>query len=70
MLKLKNLFQRNLRGNHFLNKNFFFAKKFSSIISVDMGATNTCIALLESGGPRVIENAEGKKIEKKLKYLF
>lgn len=40
-------------------------KRFSAI-GVDMGATNTCIAIVEPSGPRVIENAEGK--ENKNKY--
>lgn len=33
-------------------------KRFS-VIGLDMGGTNTCIAVMELGGPRVIENAEG-----------
>jgi molecular chaperone DnaK len=35
-----------------------FFKQFS-VIGLDMGGTNTCIAVLEPNGPRVIENAEG-----------
>lgn len=59
MLKYKNLFRKATIQSNFLKLNQFY-KRFSSIISVDMGATNTCIAILEAGGPRVIENAEGK----------
>jgi len=63
MLKFKNLLRRTaLRSNIYKLDQVY--KRFSSIISVDLGATNTCIAILEAGGPRVIENAEGKFKEK------
>ena len=29
------------------------------IIGIDLGTTNSCIAVMEGGGPRVVENAEG-----------
>jgi molecular chaperone DnaK (HSP70) len=64
MLKLKILFNKKSKANYFFNKNLLLVKKFSSVISIDMGATNTCIALYESSGPRVIENAEGKNFNK------
>jgi len=60
MLKYKNLFRKTTLQNNFIKLNQLY-KRFSSIISIDMGATNTCIAILEAGGPRVIENAEGKE---------
>lgn len=59
MLKYKNIFRRTVLQTNIIKLGQIY-KRFSSIISVDIGATNTCIALLESGGPRVIENAEGK----------
>ena len=59
MLKYKNLFLKNSIRKDF-NKFSYLFKRFSNIISVDLGATNTCIAILETSGPRVIENAEGK----------
>ena len=55
---------RNLQGNFhssITNKKLkfgIFFKQFS-VIGLDMGGTNTCIAVLEPNGPRVIENAEG-----------
>ena len=33
---------------------------FISIIGIDLGTTNSCVAVLESNNPKVIENAEGK----------
>ena len=31
----------------------------SKIIGIDLGTTNSCLAVVESGQPKVIENAEG-----------
>jgi len=33
----------------------------TKIIGIDLGTTNSCVAILESGKPRVIENSEGAR---------
>ena len=33
----------------------------SKIIGIDLGTTNSCVAILEGGAPRVIENSEGMR---------
>jgi len=39
------------------NKGVFMGK----IIGIDLGTTNSCVAVIDGGDPRVLENAEGKK---------
>ena len=37
-----------------------FSGTSNYIIGIDLGTTNSCVAIMESGQPKVIENAEGK----------
>ena len=36
-------------------------KKMGKIIGIDLGTTNSCVAVLDGGDPRVIENSEGDR---------
>ena len=33
----------------------------AKIIGIDLGTTNSCVAIMESGKPKVIENSEGAR---------
>jgi molecular chaperone DnaK len=35
------------------------SRDFSTIIGIDLGTTNSCVAMMESGNAKVIENSEG-----------
>jgi hypothetical protein len=37
-------------------------RNFASIIGIDLGTTNSCVAVMEGNNAKVIENAEGKFI--------
>ena len=36
-------------------------KNMGKIIGIDLGTTNSCVAIMEGGQPKVIENAEGAR---------
>src|SRR5213593_3711678 len=33
----------------------------SKVIGIDLGTTNSCVAIMEGGDPKVIENSEGSR---------
>lgn len=37
-----------------------FLLSYSNIVGIDLGTTNSCCAVMESGNAKVIENSEGK----------
>lgn len=44
-----------------LLQSFFATKKTGEVIGIDLGTTNSCVALMEGSTPKVIENAEGAR---------
>ncbi|CSA79349.1 molecular chaperone DnaK [Vibrio cholerae] len=44
-----------------INLNFFGDSLMGKIIGIDLGTTNSCVAVLDGDKPRVIENAEGER---------
>jgi molecular chaperone DnaK len=44
-------------------KNLAFLKEntMSKVIGIDLGTTNSCVAIIENGNPKVIENSEGAR---------
>jgi molecular chaperone DnaK len=41
------------------SRKFLSERNFSKIIGIDLGTTNSCVAVMEGSVARVIENAEG-----------
>jgi molecular chaperone DnaK (HSP70) len=39
-----------------------FLSHLDRIIGIDLGTTNSCVAIMEGNNPKVIENADGKYI--------
>jgi molecular chaperone DnaK len=50
--------QRNTLQRSLIASN---TRSFSSIIGIDLGTTNSCVAVMESNNPKVIENSEGQR---------
>jgi chaperone protein DnaK len=55
------LHTRKLNVNSAPKNNFSFQRNSSAIIGIDLGTTNSCVAVMEGSQPRVIENSEGHR---------
>ena len=67
ILSGRSLFGANRVSSFFTPRSYvprnssFYSDSTSTIIGIDLGTTNSCVACLEAGAPRVIENAEGAR---------
>jgi molecular chaperone DnaK len=52
---------KNLIGSKKFSKLYALSKKNFSIIGIDLGTTNSCVATMEGSTPKVIENSEGMR---------
>jgi len=50
--------QRNTINRSFVSSS---NRGFANIVGIDLGTTNSCVAVMESNNPKVIENAEGQR---------
>jgi molecular chaperone DnaK len=57
-MKNLNFFKKENFNKLFKNTS---AKSFSKIIGIDLGTTNSCVAVMEGGAPKVVENNEGMR---------
>jgi hypothetical protein len=48
-------------GGHFAHTAIHKGKIMGKIIGIDLGTTNSCVAIMEGGKPKVIENSEGAR---------
>ncbi|KAK6174308.1 hypothetical protein SNE40_017615 [Patella caerulea] len=59
---LKNPVYKNLLGEHgWVHKRFRSDKVKGHVIGIDLGTTNSCVALMEGKTPKVLENSEGAR---------
>ena len=47
-----------IKFNHYINREKIIMSK---IIGIDLGTTNSCVAIMEGSQAKVLENAEGCK---------
>jgi molecular chaperone DnaK len=55
------MFNTLLKRNTAFTATLKNARSFSNVVGIDLGTTNSCVAVIESGQPKVIENAEGAR---------
>jgi molecular chaperone DnaK (HSP70) len=60
--KMKNFFNLNKKLGFNTSLRKFFSQKISNkIIGIDLGTTNSCVAIAEGNSTKVIENNEGMR---------
>jgi len=47
--------------NQTLSTTFLERTKMGRVIGIDLGTTNSCVAIMDGGKPKVIENSEGDR---------
>ena len=52
---------KNLTSLKKISKLTALSKKNFSIIGIDLGTTNSCIAIMDGSQPKVVENVEGAR---------
>ena len=58
MILKESMIRTILKNSLFAN---FSSKKTGVVIGIDLGTTNSCVAVMEGSTPKVIENAEGAR---------
>merc|ERR1712086_639144 len=66
MGKIKNKFKKEQMLSSLLKKQnprsvLMTGRNFATIIGIDLGTTNSCVAVMEGNNAKVIENAEGQR---------
>jgi len=58
---VKNALSSKVMGAPRLFQRFESSKVKGQVIGIDLGTTNSCVAVMDGKNPRVIENAEGAR---------
>jgi len=58
---VKNALSSKIMGTPRMFQRFESSKVKGQVIGIDLGTTNSCVAVMDGKNPRVIENAEGAR---------